>query len=141
MDSYPKVGDVLIFCGLGTSRSSAGYTPGYFYNQTSELRHEAQEWAIELLVEYLFKPIMGFGTLMIGWPIVRKYGNGIQLVYPPLPEIRIRTQMPQLPAPHLELGKLKSPPPNACRYSYLKCNRPLICYLIVAETIWSDNVD
>ena len=50
---------------LGTHR-------GYCYNQTSELRHEAKEWLIEHLVEYLFKPIMVFGSLMIGCPIVRE---------------------------------------------------------------------
>ena len=40
---------------IGTSGNSGGYAPEYFYNQTTALRSEAVEWAIDHLVGYLFK--------------------------------------------------------------------------------------
>ena len=72
MTAYPKVGDLLIFFGLGTSGGSPGYTPEYVYSQTAELRHDAKGWAIGNLAQYLFKHVLISRSLIIACAVVKR---------------------------------------------------------------------
>ena len=68
---YPKLGPLLIICGLGASGNSAGFDPEFFYNKTEPIRGEAKVWAIGNLAAYILKPILLFCCLIICWPIVK----------------------------------------------------------------------
>ena len=76
MAAYPKLGSISALCGLGASGNSAGFYPEYSYNQTESISGDAKGWIIENLAGYLFKAILIFCCIAIGWPLVKEFGVG-----------------------------------------------------------------